>query len=112
MTASHGQTFSASDFLRLEVFSPHVGADFGVKRGNDLVKVQLTEGKPLRGHQAVTCEKFSLLFTGGLEKPLQQGMHEFEHDMIGAFELFITPVQSPKPDLRWYEAIINRESVL
>lgn len=102
---------TAAALLRLEVFSPHVGTDFGVKRGGEWVTLRLSEGKALGGHQAVTREKFSLLFTGDGEKPLQQGTHEFEHPALGEFELFITPVMPREPAERCYEAIINRETM-
>ena len=96
--------------MRLEVFAPHVGTDFSVKRGSEAITLCLNEGKPLGGHLAAMREKFSLLFVGGTEKPLQQGTHEFDHPALGVFELFITPVMSPQSAGRSYEAIINRET--
>jgi len=98
------------ELLRLGVFSPHVDTGFQVQRGSDWVTVTLTEAKSAWGHRPVVCEKFSLIFTGGLDRPLQQGTHAFEHAELGAFELFITPVISQRQDHRLYQAVINRET--
>jgi hypothetical protein len=57
-------------------------------------------------------ENFSLIFTAGPEKPLMQGIHDFNHPALGAFELFIAPVQCPNPELRWYQAVVNRDGPL
>ena len=111
MQAATNAPSPSGKFLRLEVFSPHVCTDFRVKRGSEWVTVRLSECTALGGHRAEAREKFSLLFVGGHEKPLQQGTHEFEHPGLGEFALFITPVISQKPDERWYEAIINRETM-
>ncbi|WP_345714466.1 DUF6916 family protein [Luteolibacter yonseiensis] len=98
-------------FLRLETFAPFVGDEFNLSRGNDRVTMRLAEASPVGGHRPVECEKFSLIFTAGPERPLQQGIHGFRHETLGDFELFITPVMSPDHDLNWYEASINREIV-
>jgi len=97
--------------LRLEAFAPYAGGEFSVRRGSERITLSLGESKPLGGHQAGLREKFSLLFVGRDDKPLQQGMHEFSHPELGEFELFITPVWSPAAAERWYEAIINRETM-
>jgi hypothetical protein len=98
-------------FLRLETFAPFSGGDFDLLRGDEWVSVRLAEANPVGGHRPNECEKFSLIFTAGPEKPLQQGIHGFRHESLGDFELFITPVMSPDRDLNWYEASINREIV-
>jgi hypothetical protein len=99
-------------FLRLETFAPFLGGEFNLLRGNEWVTVQLAEASPVGGYRPIECEKFSLIFAAGPEKPLQQGIHGFKHETLGDFELFITPVMSPHRDLNWYEASINREIVL
>ena len=95
---------------RHAVFSPHVGTEFQVQRGSEWVTVKLSEASTYAGHQAVRGEKFSLIFEGTPEKPLVQGIHEFSHAELGGFEIFITPVMSPRRDLRSYQAVINSEA--
>lgn len=95
--------------LRLETFAPCLGSDFKLLRGDEWVTVRLAEASPVGGYRPIECEKFSLIFTAGPEKPLQQGIHGFKHETLGDFELFITPVMSPDRELNWYEASINRE---
>jgi len=51
---------------------------------------------------------FSLVFEGPGDLSLRQGRYAFEHETIGAFELFIVPI-GPNPEtgrLR-YEAVFN-----
>jgi hypothetical protein len=54
-------------------------------------------------------EKFSLLFTGPPQMPLEQGIHRFLHPTIGIFDLFIVPVD-PEFVGCHYEAIFNRST--
>ena len=103
------------ELLRLETFAAQVGTEFAVRRGSEWVMVKLAEAIAGRRHQPGRAEVFSLLFYAGPERPLQQGIHDFDHPVLGAFELFITPVL-PKTDAafprssRFYEAVINRET--
>ena len=101
---------TADELLRLQVFAPWVSSEFGVWRGSERVNLRLVEAKASGGHGRGAGERFALLLVGGLEQPLQQGTHDFEHPALGAFELFITPVITASVDSRMYEAVINRES--
>jgi hypothetical protein len=96
--------------FRLETFAPFLEGEFLLLRGNEWVPVILAEASPVGGYRPLECEKFSLIFATGPEKPLQQGIHEFRHESLGNFELFITPVRSPDRDRCWYEASVNRET--
>jgi hypothetical protein len=53
-------------------------------------------------------EKFSLLFTGPRDALLQQRIYKFEHEKIGRFEMFITPVVPQDNNRYYYEAVFNR----
>lgn len=101
---------TVDELLRLQTFAPLVESEFQVMRGSEWVTVTLTEAKDKRRSPAGSGEgeQFSLIFSAGSEKPLQQGLHEFEHPDLAQFELFITPVMCSHRDLRWYEAVINR----
>jgi hypothetical protein len=53
-------------------------------------------------------EKFSLLFRGQRNEPLEQKMFKFEHDKIGRFDLFIVHILSRDTRYFYYEAVFNR----
>jgi hypothetical protein len=53
-------------------------------------------------------EKFSLLFAGEANAPLQSDTYQFGHEGIGQFEMFITPVGPGARDCCYYEAVFNR----
>jgi len=92
----------------LETYTPHIGSEVEVLRGTEWVRLSLTAAPAAKGHVARTQESFSLLFSGGLELPLEQGLHTFRYAEMGEFELFITPVVPQDKAHRWYEAVINR----
>ena len=52
-------------------------------------------------------EEFSIEFRGPLDMFLGQGGHNFSHEQMGQFELFIVPI---KQDVQgfYYEAVFNR----
>jgi len=52
-------------------------------------------------------ERFSLIFRAPNQPLLGQGMRRFEHEQIGAFDLFIVPVGRDDQGTR-YEAVFNR----
>ena len=52
---------------------------------------------------------FSLLFTGPIDRPLDQRTYPFEHERIGRFDLFIVPVGADRSG-RQYEAVFNRRA--
>lgn len=52
-------------------------------------------------------EEFWIEFRGPLEKFLAQGGHNFSHEQMGQFELFIVPIKQDEQGF-YYEAIFNR----
>ncbi len=52
-------------------------------------------------------EEFALEFRGPLDMFLGQGMHDFKHDQMGQFELFIVPIKQDAQGF-YYEAVFNR----
>ncbi len=61
-----------------------------------------------KGAENVRYERFSLVFTGPREPALEQRIYAFEHDGIGRFEIFITPILSRDQTRIYYEAVFNR----
>ena len=53
-------------------------------------------------------EKFSLIFQGPEEFPLEQDTYLFEHSGLGRFPMFIVPVATRSGRDAFYEAIFNR----
>ena len=52
-------------------------------------------------------EEFAIEFRGPLEMFLGQGPHNFSHEQMGQFELFIVPVKQDEQGF-YYEAVFNR----
>ena len=52
-------------------------------------------------------EEFAIEFRGPLEIFLAQGPHNFSHEQMGRFELFIVPIRQDEQGF-YYEAIFNR----
>lgn len=52
-------------------------------------------------------EEFALQFRGPLNIFLGQGVHNFTHDQMGQFELFIVPIKQDEQGF-YYEAVFNR----
>lgn len=105
------------DDLRYATFSKQAKSSFRVyadaNRTVDLklAKTALAKDRPARRGKRpgdAGNEKFSLLFTGPREALLQQGVYKFEHQKIGRFEMFITPVIPPENSRYYYEAVFNR----
>ncbi len=52
-------------------------------------------------------EEFAIEFRGPLDLFLNQGVHDFNHDQMGHFELFIVPIKQDQQGF-YYEAVFNR----
>ena len=99
----HAATFSAQLHTLFHLVPPSMPAQ-------DLELVQVTERNTADGKQpwAVTGqERFSILFRGVRDRPLQQGMCHMRHDQLGDLELFLVPVGQDQQSV-YYEAIFNR----
>ena len=99
----------------LSDFSGTVNSRYSVMLGGaeddaQPIEVELIEAgdvsQQAMGDAKLEC--FALLFKGGLESRLPQGLHRFSHQQLGEFELFVTPIQHRDQDARYYEAVINR----
>lgn len=94
--------------LNQEMFSGHLDETFRVRNGSsDGIDVVLSNIQDLSSGKYGEC--FSILFRGPLGRCLDQGTYLFEHDTIGAFDLFIVPMaQDHDAHVQVYEAVFNR----
>ena len=92
--------------LTRETFAENLNTRFGVRVDEErAVEVELVE--VTGGQQYEGTERFSVYFRGPSEHFLPQCTYRFEHERLGAFDLFIVPVkQDPKGF--YYEAVFNR----
>ena len=85
-------------------FSEHVNTPFRVNYGSATMDLELTEVSDYSDDHQI---RFSLVFRGPHEPLLPQQIYPFEHDQLGAFDLFIVPVGRDEEGLQ-YEAVFNR----
>jgi hypothetical protein len=86
-------------------FASRLNASFKVHNSEGSVEVKLVEVSELKQHERQ--ESFSLLFSGPLNSMLEQGLHDFEHEDLGTFALFIVPVGTEQ-EAFLYEAVFNK----
>jgi hypothetical protein len=87
-------------------FANQIGTTITIPFENiDPVRLTLVEVSDL--NQSGRQERFSVLFRGPLEFPLQQANYVVEHEEIGIFDLFIVPVARDEQGYS-YEAVFNR----
>jgi hypothetical protein len=112
---STSTTLAAAPSLVRSAFTRHVGDMFRIQvEASGPAALQLFKARDLRSTQSLLAQgrsidrehSFSLLFRGPVDRPLGQETYRFEHDQIGAFELFIVPMRA-EHDGRYYEAIFN-----
>ena len=70
----------------------------------DLLLVEARATQP--GTDAQGARHFALLFQGARAPLLPQRLYRFEHDTMGAFDLFIVPVAQSQEHYE-YEAVFN-----
>jgi hypothetical protein len=96
----------ALDRLNSKVFAEQLHTNFKVHLGNEaplsleLVAVNERETSP-------KIELFSLFFLGPLTPRLNQQIHQFEHEKLGAFDLFLTAVGADAAGTT-YEVVFHR----
>jgi hypothetical protein len=92
----------------VETFSGHIGDRFRITgHGSTVVEAELTEAAAVgAGESPGAGERtpFSLVFRGPLEPILPQRIYRFEHEALGAFDLFIVPIGPDEGGMQ-YEAV-------
>ena len=100
-------------------FAASVNTPFLVSQeSRTIAALQLVETKllgepafvPTNRAEDAQNEKFSLFFLGEKSADLPSGLYDFEHEGIGRFQMFISPVGQAQPGLTRYQAVFNRPS--
>lgn len=98
------------DVLTEEAFARNVGTKFRVSSDDGrAVELELAEvvGYASNPGDQSGLERFSAYFEGAADAAVSQGTFTFEHERLGSFLLFITPIARNERGLR-YEAVVNR----
>jgi hypothetical protein len=114
MEVGHWETSLMFDCPDASKFSAHLNSEFTIFQApTPLIGVELVEvtEKRVTGGQrpsaATDQERFSVVFRGPRDKPLEQGMYQMQHDQLGGFDLFLVPVGRDHDGV-YYEAVFNR----
>jgi hypothetical protein len=93
--------------LTEEEFTKHLNTRFRVTSEQPL-ELELTEVKGYlsKPNEESGMERFSAFFYGPGDRYLRQRVYALEHDVMGAFELFLVPIARDEKGLR-YEAVFN-----
>jgi hypothetical protein len=97
----------ALQHLHADTFEPHVNTSFRICDGAGRT-IDVLLARVDRLSSSPTLEQFSVVFRGPANLPLAQGTYQVEHDTLGAFQLFITPIVGSGPTQMFYEACFNR----
>ena len=92
--------------LTHEEFSKHLNTKFGIRISEaQVIEVELTEVSELL--ISTRQERFALIFRSPNDIVVAQGLHRFEHNQMGSFDLFIVPVDRDESGTS-HEAVFNR----
>ncbi|HEY2084306.1 MAG TPA: hypothetical protein VGI88_16115 [Verrucomicrobiae bacterium] len=56
-------------------------------------------------------EKFSLIFSGPKEELIEPAIYRFEHEKLGAFEMYVGQIGTRETDCVRYETVFNRPAI-
>ena len=103
---------SAPDWPGLAQFAGQVNTSFLVRTGFDTVRLLLVRANPFSAAsldaEDAGNEKFSLLFRGPAQKPLEQNTYQFDHPRLGRLFIFIVPAGWLGTSYCFYGAIFDR----
>ena len=88
-------------------FSKHLNTKFRIT-GETPLELELTEVKGYlsKPDEQTGMERFSAFFYGPGDRYLPQHAYAIEHDVMGAFDLFLVPISRDEKGYR-YEAVFN-----
>ena|SRR5262249_46094495 len=89
-------------------FSKHLNTTFHVATKEQPTDLELTlvKGYLTQEHEEPGMERFSVFFSGPVDRFLSQGIYSLEHEVMGAFELFLVPIAQNEKGFQ-YEAVFN-----
>jgi hypothetical protein len=97
-----------------ETFLPFVNTRFRIYasplRATNLKLIKVGRREPASTEKSAKTAKldcFWVLFRGPRSRPLEAGTYKVEHDQMGSFDLFISPVNDHNTD-RLYQAVFSR----
>jgi len=96
----------------IDTFAGHLGETIRIRpdetQSLDATLIEVTDLSERAGPAVAGYDRtpFSLVFLGPPQSVLPQAIYRFEHDEIGAFELFIVPVGRTPQGVR-YEAVFS-----
>jgi hypothetical protein len=91
----------------IETFSGRIGDRFRIRADESVVvEAILTEATTADAAESTLGRRvpFALVFRGSFEPILPQRIYRFEHDDLGAFDLFIVPIGPDESGMQ-YEAV-------
>lgn len=98
------------NYFSKETFTPYLNTSFRASLktspGATLKLIEVNDLRASRKHPEV-AKGFSLIFSGPKSKQLESRIYTIEHDALGRFSLFLTPVERETGRL-FYEAVISR----
>ncbi len=91
--------------LTRDEFASQINTKFRILREQDRFEAELIEVSEAKIYPKQ--ESFSLFFLMPESFPPAQGTYKFEHDKIGASEIFVVPIEK-EADGVVFEAVFNR----
>src|SRR5437868_3817156 len=100
------EVLRVSDKIEKSAFAENMNTEFRVALDDSAgVELLLTDMREMQG--APRQEQFALTFRGPAETFLPQRTYRVEHERIGAFDLFLVPIDQDQEGFA-YEAVFNR----
>ncbi len=92
--------------LNAQVFREQLHTKFNVRTdGSEPMLLELIEVDEKAG---TAMELFFVRFAGPFMPRLQQQTHRLEHEKMGEFEIFMTPISADQQQGTVYEAVFHR----
>jgi hypothetical protein len=95
------------DNLNAKIFCEQLHSQFKVQQDpTGTITLELVE--VIENDLSPKMELFSLHFSGPFRPRLNQQTHRLEHEKLGEFEIFLTPISSDQQNGTMYEAVFHR----
>jgi hypothetical protein len=89
----------------VQTFQPLIGQTFRIlPAGSEPIEAELIAAEARVTGRERHRDQFSIIFRGPLQPVLPQRIYAFQHETLGAFDLFIVPIGPDEAGMR-YEAI-------